>query len=386
MDFDFTEEQELLRKTIVKFIKQEIPIDLIRDMDEKEYFPNEIWQKMAQVGFLSCPVPVEYGGAGGNIIDDTIIIEELSRAASGLGLWFMVTVCFGARSLDFLGNEKQKRFFLPQIASGHCKFSLAITEPGGGTDILGNLATFGFREGEKWVIHGRKVFISGAQQCNYLVTVARTDRKAPKLSKGITLFIIDSQAEGLEMKKLAKLGGRCCDTNEIIFDHVPVPPDGILGEEGQGWYNLLSTLNNERIGTAALSLGIGRASFEYALQYAKERVAFGRPIGQFQAIQHYLADSATEIEMARLLTYQSAWLQANGRRCDVQATMAKLVSSEVSFRVASRGMDILAGYGYMMEYDMQRYFRDCRQYTLGPISNEMARNYIGQSLGLPKSY
>ena len=240
--------------------------------------------------------------------------------------------------------------------------------------------------GETGVINGQKTFISGADVSDYYITVVRTDRAPKKKAEGVSVLIVDAHSPGIEVRPLKKLGIKSVHACEVFFDNVLVPKENLLGQKEKGWYQLVNTLNNERIGVAAMALGVAEAAFEDSVRYAKEREAFGKPIGQFQAIQHYLADSATKIELATLLLLKAAWMQSKEQRCDVEATMAKLYASEVAFEIASIGIQIMGGYGYMMEYDMQRYFRDVKVFSFAPISNEMARNYIAESLGLPKSY
>lgn len=216
--------------------------------------------------------------------------------------------------------------------------------------------------------------------------MARTDKTPAKKSKGISLMVVDLKSDGIEVRKLRKLGILPSTVSEVFLTDVRVPLENLLGRRDEGWYHLLDTLNNERILVAAYAIGIAQSAFEDALRYAKERDAFGRPIGQFQAIQHYLSDMYVQLELARLITYKAAWLQCLGRPCGVESTMAKLVASEAGLEIATNGMRILAGYGYMMEYDMQRYYRDVMQAVVTPITNEMSKNFIGQNLGLGRSY
>ena len=288
--------------------------------------------------------------------------------------------------MEFFGTEEQKLKYLPKLFSGEMLFALALTEPGGGTDILGSLKTTATKQDGHYVVNGQKTFITGAHVADYLITVVKTGNGSKKKSGGLSVLMIDAKSSGVEIRRLKKLGIRATGTNEIFFTDVEVPVENLMGSENGGWPQIVHTLNNERVALAALSVGIGQAAFDYALNYAKEREAFSRPIGQFQTIQGYLAEAATELERVRLLTYKAAWLQSKDKKCAKETAMAKLAASEIGFQVALKGMRILGGYGYMMEYDMQRFFRDAELFLVTPISNEMTKNFIAMELGLPRSY
>ncbi|MFC1823721.1 acyl-CoA dehydrogenase family protein [Thermodesulfobacteriota bacterium] len=386
MDFDFTDEQNMLRDTIEKFLQKECPREYCRQVDDEERFPFEVFSKMAELGWLALPFPEEYGGHGGNVIDELLITEELSRPSAAMGLAYFMSVCFGGKSIEYFGSEEQKHFYLPKLFSGEALYALALTEPGGGTDVLGALKTKAEKKGDHFLVNGQKVFTTSAHISKYLITLARSDMNAKSKADGCSVLIIENDAPGVEIRRLKKLGIKATGTNEIFFENVKVPLENLLGTENKGWYHLTHTLNNERVSSAGVSLGIARAAFDDALQYSKERTAFGKPIGAMQVIQHYLAETATEIEMARLLAYKAAWLQSRGEKNERESTMAKLAASEAGFKAATRGMRILGGYGYMMEYDMQRYFRDSELFLFGPISNEMAKNFIAMGYGLPRSF
>lgn len=385
MDFSLTEEQELFRESIRRFLKKECPKEYTRNLDETEEFPLDLWEKMAQLGWLGVAIDEKYDGSGGDILDMAILVEELGRGSAATAFVYFISCCFGGKSIGFYGNEEQKKFYLGKLCKGEARFALALTEPGGGTDILA-MTSKAALDGNDYIVNGQKMFITGAHVAHYLITPVRTTLNPAKKSEGITIFIVDAKSPGVEIRRLKKLGLKSAGTTEIFYTDVRVPKENILGEVDKGWYSLVHTLNNERIGVGALCVGMAQAILDDALDYAKERTAFGKPIGQFQAIQHYLAEMAMEIELARLMVYKAAWLQAQGKPCAVESAMAKLYASDVCFRNACKGMQIMAGHGYMMETDMQRYFRDSRLYTFAPISNEMCKNFIGQCLGLPKSY
>jgi len=390
MDFEFTEDQKLLRNSIREFVNKEIRGEYARDLDEdpsKMFIDDDMWIKMSDLGVFASSVPEGYGGLGGSFMDDVIITEEFSRGSTAFGLIIITTSGFGSRTILFNGNEEQKNFYLPKLAKGEIKFALALTEPEGGTDILGAIKTVGRREGDYFVINGQKTFISCAHVADYLLTVVRTDETTSNKAKSLTNFIIDvKNTPGIEIKPIKKFTVKGVSACEIFFEDAKVPRKDMFGQIHNGWYQLLATLNHERILVAAMTNGIGQAALEDMIKYAKERKAFGKSIGQFQAIQHKIAESAVDLELAKLITYKAAWLLERGKPCHLEAAMAKLFSSEMAFKTATKGLDILAGYGVTIDYDMQRYFRDTRQCTIAPISNEMARNFIAEQLGLPRSY
>ena len=390
MDFGFTDEQKLLRDSMREFVNKEIKGEYARDLDEdpsKMFIDDAMWQKIKDLGIFAASVPEEYGGLGGSFMDDVIIAEEFARGSVAVAMSFGATTGFGARSILFSGNEEQKKYFLPKIAQGEIKFCMAVTEPGGGTDILGALKTFARQVGDNFIVSGQKIFITNAHKADYLLTLVKTDETASRKAKSLSLFVIPVKDNpGIEIVPLKKFTIKGASACEIFFDNATVPAKNMLGELHNGWYELLKTLNHERIMVAALTNGIGQAALEDMVDYAKKREAFSRPIGQYQAIQHKVADTVMELEFAKLITYKAAWLLEQGKPCHLEAAMAKLVSSEMAFKAATRGLDILAGYGTTIDYDMQRYFRDSRQCTFSPISNEMVRNFIAEQYGLPRSY
>ncbi|MBZ0217722.1 MAG: acyl-CoA dehydrogenase, partial [Fimbriimonadaceae bacterium] len=294
---------------------------------------------------------------------------------------------FGATTLERQGTEAQKQEFLTKIASGELRIALSLTEPGGGTDILGAMKSTAVEDGDDYIINGAKVFTTGLNITPWLFVVARTSRDPKKLSHGLTVFLVNKDTPGISWNKIDKLGSRFLHSYEVVYQDVRVPKSSVIGGVGYGWNAILDTLNNERIFIAATCVGIGQGALDDANQYSLERSAFERQIGQFQAVQHQLAESLTEIELARLMTYKAAWMQDQGLDCSLEATMAKYYASESAFRMTDRGMRILAGFGFTNEYHMQRYYRDIRQFIFAPITNEMCKNYIAQiGCGLPKSY
>lgn len=387
MDFGFTEEQELIRSSLEEFCSREITKEKVREWDETvDFLPQELWDKFAEMGFFTFTVPPEYGGEGADMVTAMVGFEVISRYSTAVSLGIGATVGFGARTVNELGTEEQKKEILPRLVRGEVKFSLGLTEPAGGTDILGAISTYADRDGDDYIINGQKIYITGAHVADYISTVVITDRDNPKRSRALSTFLVPTHLDGLEIRTIPKVGCHACAACEVFYDNVRVPASSMVGTLNNGWYELLSTLNPERIGVAMISLGLAEAVFEDCLAYSKERMAFGKPIGQFMAIQHYLADMATEIELAKNLIFKCAWLCDTGRPYHVEATMAKLYAADVALRAATTGMEIFAGYGYTMECDMQRYWRDSQQMVFSPISQEMSRNFIAQCYGLPKSF
>jgi alkylation response protein AidB-like acyl-CoA dehydrogenase len=291
----------------------------------------------------------------------------------------------GAKSVGLYGTEEQKQRYLPAMAAGRDKWSISITEPGGGTDVLGAMKTTAKRVEDGWLLNGQKIWSTLAHVADYLLVVARTSSQ-DKPSQGLTVFIVAGKAKGVTATPIPKLGMRAIGSCVVILDDVFVPDEDVLGEVDNGWKQFTGTLNNERIMVAAVCCGIQQGVLEDAIAYAKERHAFGKPIGQMQRIQHYIADMATWLELSRLITYKAAKLQSEGLPCHVESTMAKMVASEWANEAADLGIQILGGMGYSAETDAQRYWRDSRLYRIGPISNEMCRNFIGEQLGLGRSF
>ena len=386
MDFNFSEEQEMLRSTIQKFCRKELTKDKVRWMDQNcDFVPDEIWNGLVDLGIFGLCIPEEFGGLGQGYIDQMIVMEELATASASVALCVGATLGFGVAPVLHLGTAEQKEQHLPRIAAGREKWAMALTEPDGGTDILGAIRTRAEDKGDHWLLNGRKIFITGAHVSDYIITVAITDPEA-KRSQGLSVFIVPRKTPGLETRLIPKLGCHACGANFVYYDDVRIPKENLLGTLNEGWWGLLNVLNPERIGTAVLSLGVAKAAFADAFEYAKERNAFGGPIARFQILQHYLADIAIEIENARNLVYKCAWLANQGKPMHIEACMAKIVAARASEKAASWGMEILGGYGYAMEYDMQRYFRDYKQMVFSPISDEMAKNMIMQFMGYPKSW
>ena len=378
MDFAFTKEQEMLRQSIRKFVDKYIKGEYARDLDEdpsRMFIDDDMWQKIKDLGVFAAAVPEEYGGMGGTIIDDVIICEEFARGSAAVMMSFGATTGFGARAILFSGTAEQKKFFLPKIAEGAIKFAMAVTEPDGGTDILGALKTFAQQDGDNFIVNGQKIFITNAHAADYLLTLVKTDKTAIKKTNSLSLFLIPVKDNpGITIRPIKKFTIKGASACEIFFDDARVPAANMMGELHGGWYALVKTLNHERIAVAAMTNGIGQAAFEDMVEYAKQREAFGRPIGQYQAIQHKVAETAMELEFAKMITYKAAWLLEEGKPCFLEAAMAKLVSSEMAFKAATRGLDILGGYGCAVEYARHRFAAACKRLVDHDFSPERRQN------------
>jgi acyl-CoA dehydrogenase len=383
--FDFTDEQDMLREMVRDFVERECPKLAARDLEAAGEYPAELAAKIATAGLNGIGVPEEFGGQGGDILDQVIVCEELSRSLAGLAWLWGITVWSGAKAILANGSEAQRETLLPRVADGSLTFAFALTEPGGGTDVLRAMRTRARRTDGGWRLNGTKIWSTLAHVADRILVLARTsDGERP--SQGLSMFLVDARSPGLTATPIPKLGMRALGSCEVSFDDVFVPDEDVLGDVDAGWRQVTGSLNSERIMVAAMCTGILRGVLEDAIEYATDRRAFGRPIGQLQAVQHHIADMAMNLETCRLHTYRAAWLEREGRQCGVEATTAKCLTAEYATAGADMGIQILGGYGYAQEYNMQRYWRDARLYRIGPITTEMSKNFVGESLGLPRSF
>jgi alkylation response protein AidB-like acyl-CoA dehydrogenase len=387
MSFELDEENQLFRETTRKWIDKEFPKDWCREIETHEHqFPSEFWDKLVAYGAHGIGIPEEYGGLGGSITTQSIFARELSRTAGGLSWIWGVTSFSGSKAMGYCGTEEQKQKFLPQIAVGELKTAMSYTEPGGGTDLLGGMKTTAKKADGGWVINGEKIWSTLAGNADYLLVLARSNRDVVKRSDGISMFFVPAKSDGITMTELPKLGMRAASSCSVYLEDVFVPDELLLGEEGEGWYASTKPLNNERLINAATCLGMLDGVLEDAVEHLKTRHAFGKPIGQFQALQHYVAEIAMWQLQGELMMYHTARLQEQGRPNATESAMVKTLCSEYAGKAADLGIQILGGMGYSAETDMQRYWRDSRLLRIGPVSNEMARNQIAESFGLPRSY
>jgi alkylation response protein AidB-like acyl-CoA dehydrogenase len=381
MDFELTEEQRMILKMAREFAEKEVA-PIAAEIDEKEKVPFENIKKMGELGFLGLTVSEEYGGTGADTISYVIAIEEISKACASTGAIMAVQnslICYG---LERYGNEEQKRKFLIPAARGEKIGSFALTEPEAGSDAA-SIKTTAIREGDFYIINGTKRFITNGSFSDFVILFAMTDKA--KGHRGISAIIVERGTPGFSVgKEERKLGIRATNTCELIFDDCKVPVANRLGEEGQGFRIALSILDFGRIGIAAQAIGIARAAYEASLDYARTRVQFGRPIAEFQAIQWMLADMATRLEAARLLTYSAALAKERakrtGERFTKEAAMAKLFASETAMWVTTKAIQIHGGYGYMKEYPVERYFRDAKITEIYEGTSEIQRLVIASSV------
>lgn len=381
MEYQFTDEQNMLRETIRKFVENEITREVAAQIDKEDRYPEELMQKLCALGLMGINVSEEYGGQGGNVIDEMILTEELSRGLPALSWTMGNIILYGNSIIGVNGNDEQKVSYLPRLVNGDLKFAFGLTEPNAGSDASNIQTKAVFQDGH-YVVTGSKMFITGGGVSDIIVTFARTGESR---FGGITAFLVDRNSAGFSSKRIEKLGYKGSDTSELYFDDVKVLPKDILGGEeclNKGWGQMMKLLNAERLNLAAGALGIGCAAFDYALNYAKERVQFGRPIGKFQVNQHKFAEMATKLEAARQLAFYAAWKEVQHLECVKETSMAKLYCTEVAKEVCIEGVQILGGYGYAMEYDAQRFLRDVLIMTIGGGTSEIQKNIIAKQVGL----
>jgi len=380
MDFDFTEEQNMLRDSVRKMLDRIATPEYIKDTDVNARYPYEVYDAFIEMGLISMAFPEEYGGLGGDVMDFAIISEELGRKSYDM-LGAYATSVFNGLNLLHNGSEAQKRYFLPKLMSGEIRMSISMTEPDAGSDA-GAMRATARREGNEWVINGQKVFATAAGAKNNIISVyVKTDLNV-HYKDGISLFLVDNTLPGVNLRKLDTLGRRSLGTYEIFFDNVRVPADRLVGEPNRGWHYMLAGLQLERLATTAGYSGAAQNVVDQAVAYASERKQFGKPIGNFQSIAHMLADMQTEVEASRLLLWHAAWQLANGKDALKALSMAKLFGSETYVKAANTGMQIMGGYGYIMEFDMQRHYRDARSTTITAGTSQMQRNIIAKLMGL----
>src|SRR6188472_1817148 len=377
MDFRLTDDQQLLRRSVREFAETEIRPH-VREWDESQHFPAEIVPALASLGLLGIQFPEEYGGAGMSAIDYCICIEELARVDPGLALSVAAHNGLCSAHIFLFGTEAQKQRWLVPLASGEKLGAWGLTESTSGSDAAG-MRTTATRTPDGWRLNGSKTFITHGRAGHVMVVMAVTDKAAG--TKGISAFIVEHGTPGMRAgKKEDKLGMRASDTSEVLFENCAIPADQLLGDEGQGFVNTMQVLDAGRIGIAALSVGLAQGAYESALRYAQERKAFGKTISAFQAIQWKLADNATRIEAARLLTYRAAYLKDQGGRTTMESSMAKLYASEIAVKAADDCVQIHGGYGFVKDYPAEKYFRDVKLVTIGEGTSEIQRLVIARQL------
>ncbi|MFY0545882.1 acyl-CoA dehydrogenase [Brevibacillus sp. H7] len=377
MNFQLTEEQDMLRKMIREFAENQVA-PTAAERDEEERFDRSIFEQMAQLGLTGIPWPEQYGGAGADYLSYVLAVEELSRVDASIGVTLSAHVSLASWPIYKFGTEEQKQKFLRPLAEGKKMGAYCLTEPGSGSDSAG-MRTTAVRDGDHYVINGSKIFITNAGEAEIYVVFAVTNPE--RKHKGITAFIVEKGMPGFTMgKKEKKLGIRSSPTLAVNFEDVRVPVENRLGEEGQGFKIAMMTLDGGRNGIAAQALGIAQGAFDHALAYAKERNQFGKPIASLQAIQFKLADMATKIEAARLLTYQAAWLEDQGLPYGKASAISKVFAGDIAMEVTTEAVQVFGGYGYTREYPVERFMRDAKITQIYEGTNEIQRVVISNYL------
>jgi len=379
LDFELTEEQRMIRNMVREFADKEIAPIAAR-IDREGEFPWDTVRKMGQMGLMGMTVPQEYGGSGLDRVSYNIALEEIGRVCASTGLTVEAHNTLGVGHIYELGNEEQRRKYLPRLTSGEAMAAWALTEPNAGSDA-GSLQTTAVREGDEYVLNGTKQFITSGHVAEVTTVMAKTDPS--KGVKGISAFIVEKGTPGFRLGvEEDKLGMRGSITSEIVLEDCRVPAENLVGEPGKGFTGAMSILDRGRVAIAALAVGLAQGALDHSISYAKERVQFGRPIGKNQAVQWKLADIATSVESARLLVYRAAWMEQKGMDFSKEASMAKLFASELCVRAATEAIQIHGGYGYTKEYPVERLFRDSKLYTIGEGTSEVQRMVIAKKLGL----
>ncbi|TAD97687.1 MAG: acyl-CoA dehydrogenase [Bacteroidetes bacterium] len=377
MDFSISEQQQLIAQMVRDFSAKHIAP--FRDKwDEEQYFPVEVFKELGKLGLMGVIIPEQYGGSGFGYFEYATAIIELAIADPSIALSMAAHNSLCTNHIYLFGNESQKQNYLPKLASGEWIGAWGLTEPNTGSDA-GNMRTVAVKEGDSWVINGAKNFITHGKSGNVAVVIARTGKVGD--SHGMTAFVVERGTKGFSAgKKENKLGMRLSETAEMIFTDCRIPAENVLGEIGDGFIQAMKILDGGRISIASLSVGIAQGAYQAALAYSKERHQFNKPISSFQAISFKLADMATEIEAAQLLTFQAADLKNRGLKMTQEAAMAKYFASEVSCRVATEALQIFGGYGYCKDYPVEKYYRDCKLCTIGEGTSEMQKLVISRNI------
>jgi alkylation response protein AidB-like acyl-CoA dehydrogenase len=377
MEFGFTSEQQHLRKSIREFCEAEIKPHVM-EWDESQEFPLDVFRRLGELGVLGAVFPEELGGAGYNYVDYSIVMEEIARVDPSIALSVAAHVSLCSNHIYLAGDDEQKKRYLPKLASGEWIGCWSLTEPEAGSDA-GGTRTKAVLNGDGWVLNGGKTFTTNAHVADVCVAMAMTDRSAS--AHGISAFILEKGAPGFRVgKKENKLGMRCSPTGEVLFTDCKLSVAQLCGKRGEGFVDSLRILDGGRISIAALSVGLAQGAYEAALKYSKQRKQFSRFISEFQAIQHKLADMATEIDAARLLTLRAAWLKDSGASVNKESAMAKLYASESAVRVANEALQIHGGYGFIKDYPVEKFYRDVKLCTIGEGTSEIQKLVIARQL------
>ena len=374
----FTEQHELVRKLAREFAETELTKEVLDKVEEEEVFPEEILDKMAKAGFFGIKVPKQYGGQGGDARSYVIVMEEIARVSGVASIYVSSPNSLSGGPFLLSGNAEQKEKYLRPVVTGEKKVCFALTEPGAGSDA-GGMQTTAVKDGDYYILNGRKTFITMAPLADWAVVYAKTALSMG--TRGISAFIVDMKQEGVSCgKPEKKMGVVGCATSDIILENVRVHKDNLLGQEGKGFINAMKTLDTGRMGVAAQSIGVAQGCLDEAIKYAKERKQFGRPIAKFQAIAFMIAEMATKLEAAKNLVYKTAWLIDNGQDASMAASMAKFYASEVCNEIAAKTVQIHGGYGFIKYYKIERMFRDCRVFTIYEGTSQVQQMVISGKL------
>jgi len=387
MDFALTEQQEMIRKEVATLARS-FSLDYWLERDRKHEYPWDFVKAFAKAGWLGAIIPEEYGGSGLGVTEAAILLHEICAAGAGTS---------GASPIHFYmfppmpvikhGSEALKRKYLPRMATGEIVMSFGVTEPNVGTDTS-RIQTRAVKQGDRWIVNGRKVWNTNAQNATHILLLARTAERDPKKPlKGLTLFFTEFDRAKITVQEIEKLGRAAVDSNEIFIDGLEIPDENVVGEPGNGFYHILDSLNPERVFTGIEAVGIGRAALARGVEYAKQRVVFDRPIGQNQAIAHPLAMAWAKLEAAEAMCLKAAWLFDQGRPCGAESNAAKLLAADAGFEACDVALQTHGGYGYAKEFYVERLWREVRLYKIAPVSQQMVLNHLAEHvLGLPKSY
>jgi len=380
MEFELTKEQQQIQKAGRNFVKGEFKKDVILQLEEKHEYPVKMWKKAAELGFIGIHFPEEYSGQGMSVMENILVAEELCRGDSSVGACLMLAD-FASEIVLHFGSESQKKTWLPRVAEGEVLSCGAFTEPNHGSDIT-FMDTSAVRDGDDWVINGSKIFITnGGPLAGFYSVLCQTNPDAQPSHRGMSLILVEADRQGVSAASVGvKMGIRMMHTAEVTFKDVRVPAENLIGKENRGFYQVLEFFDESRILIAAQGLGTAQGAFDRALDYVKSREQFGRKIAQFQITQHKLADMATKIEMARLLTYKAAWNFDQGRIDPKLTSMAKMVAGRTAVEVADEAIQLMGGYGYMLEYEVERYYRDAKICELYEGTKEIQKNTIASAL------
>jgi alkylation response protein AidB-like acyl-CoA dehydrogenase len=377
LDFQLNEEQLQLKRSVREFAQREIAPNVMK-WDESGEFPMAVIKALGKMGIMGTVFPTEYGGAGLGYVEYVLAIEELSRVDGSVGIIVAAHNSLCSNHIYVAGNEAQKKKYLPKLTSGEFIGAWGLTEPGSGSDA-GSARMTATKRGKDWVLSGTKTFITNGHYADVAVVIAVTDRAAK--THGLSAFVVEKGTKGFRPgKKENKLGLRASDTSELIFEDCVIPGENLVGLEGDGFIDSMRVLDGGRISIAALSLGIGQGAYDCALNYSKERKQFGKAIGEFQAIQWKLADMATELDAARLLTLRAADMKDKGMKTTQESSMAKLYASEVAVRCANESVQIHGGYGFIKDYPAEKFYRDVKLCTIGEGTSEIQRLVIARQL------